>query len=629
MSATGSLSGAQAADYSLSNPNESAAAVITPLPIDANVTAAGKIYDGTTTATITGESLAGVLGNDDVSLTGGVANFNTKDAGVGKIVTDAGLTLTGAQGDDYTLANPNPTTTATITPLAITGSFVAGNKIYDGTQTASIVSTALTGVILNDNVAVSGTTGTFDTKDVGNGITVTASVLTLTGPQAGDYSLSNPTETASANITPLTITASVNAANKIYDGATSANVTGRSLPGVKSGDSVTLIGGIANFNSKDVNAANTVTVTGLSLSGPQAGDYLLASSSAHTSAHISALPLTGIISAADKTYDGTTAGIIASRIVSGALFGDTVALAGGTATFDTKDVGSDKTVTAGNFTLAGAQAGDYYLANPTETAAAAITPLTISGSIAANNKIYDGTTAATLASQSLTGIFAGDAVSLVGGVATFNTPDVATANTVTATGLSLSGAQAGDYVLGNPTESAPASSTPLGIAGSVSGADKIFDGTTVATLASRTLTGVIGSDDVTMTGGAASFATSAVGNNKPVTATGLTLTGAAADDYSLTNPTETTTANIVPLAISGTVFSDSSTDGIRQNAEAGLSGRVVTLQLAGKGTKGQKTTKTDINGNFSFSNLSIGSYVVKVTPPALAQHHGLRQRRIP
>ena len=44
-------------------------------------------------------------------------------------------------------ANPTPTTTANVTPLAITGSIVAANKVYDGTTHLSLTSLTLMGVI--------------------------------------------------------------------------------------------------------------------------------------------------------------------------------------------------------------------------------------------------------------------------------------------------------------------------------------------------------------------------------------------------------------------------------------------------------------------------------------------------
>jgi hypothetical protein len=59
--------------------------------------------------------------------------------------------------------------------------------------------------------------------------------------------------------------------------------------------------------------------------------------------------------------------------------------------------------------------------------------------ITANDKPFDGTTAATIATRSLTGVRPGDDVSLTGGTATFDTAAVGTGKTVTASGLSLTG----------------------------------------------------------------------------------------------------------------------------------------------------------------------------------------------
>jgi len=120
------------------------------------------------------------------------------------------------------------------------------------------------------------------------------------------------------------------------------------------------------------------------------------------------------------------------------LSGDVVSYTGGTATFANKNVGTAKTVTATGLSLTGTDAGNYTV-NSTATATADITPLAITGSITASNKIYDATTAATIASHTLTGVLSGDVVSYTGGTATFANKNVGTAKTVTATGLSLTG----------------------------------------------------------------------------------------------------------------------------------------------------------------------------------------------
>ena len=54
---------------------------------------------------------------------------------------------------------------------------------------------------------------------------MTASGLTLTGAAAGNYVLSSTTATTTAAITAATVTPAVTAANKVYDGTTSATLT--------------------------------------------------------------------------------------------------------------------------------------------------------------------------------------------------------------------------------------------------------------------------------------------------------------------------------------------------------------------------------------------------------------------
>jgi len=119
-----------------------------PQTLTPGVTAADKIYDGTTTATITGRSLAGVLGSDDVSLTGGTATFASATVGTGKAVTATGLSLTGTKASYYTLTPTTATTTAAITPATPT--------ITWATPAAITYGTALSGTQLNATATVAG-----------------------------------------------------------------------------------------------------------------------------------------------------------------------------------------------------------------------------------------------------------------------------------------------------------------------------------------------------------------------------------------------------------------------------------------------------------------------------------------
>ena len=120
--------------------------------------------------------------------------------------------------------NSTATTTASITPLGISGSITANDKTYDGTTAATIANRTLAGVLGSDSVSYSGGTAKFDDKNVGQNKLVTATGLTLSKFDSGNYTV-NSTATTHASITqrPLTVTAA--GVSKVYDGTTAATVT--------------------------------------------------------------------------------------------------------------------------------------------------------------------------------------------------------------------------------------------------------------------------------------------------------------------------------------------------------------------------------------------------------------------
>src|SRR5439155_17929686 len=125
-----------------------------------------------------------------------------------------------------------------------------------------------------------------------------------------------------------------------------------------------------------------------------AGNYQLTATTATTTADITALAITGTITADAKIYDGTTSATIASRSLTGVIAPDVVAYTGGTATFADKHVGTAKTVTATGLSLAGA-AGRNYTVNSTATTTASITARVLTGAATGLNRVYDGATTAT------------------------------------------------------------------------------------------------------------------------------------------------------------------------------------------------------------------------------------------
>lgn len=617
VSVTGlSLAGDDADNYTV-NATTSTTASIFAKHITGNFTAADKIYDGNTSASVLTRTLNDIVGLDDVTLDGGTAAFDNKNAGSNKTVTLSGATLTGDDSGNYVLDSV-ATTTANITARHITGSFTAEDKIYDGTDAATILTRTLSGVIGLDDVVLSGGTATFADKDVDIDKTVTLIGAFLDGADSGNYFLDS-VATATADIKPLHITGAFTADDKVYDGTTAATVLTRSLVGAISGDDVSLDGGAASFDNKNVGTDKTVSLAGASLIGEDADNYVL-DSVEDTTADITALHITGAFTADDKVYDGNDLASVLTRSTVGDVGG--VSLSGGVANFSDKNVGLNKTVTLTGATLTGVDAANYVL-DSVATTTADITPLEIVGSITANDKIYDGSTAATISGRSLSGAVSGDDVSYVGGTATFDDKNVGDDKLVTATGLSLSGLDAGNYTV-NETATTYADITPLAITGHITASDKIYDGNDDASILTRTLTGVVSGDDVSYVGGTANFDDKNVGIGKTVTATGLTLSGTDAGNY-IVNSTAFTTANITARALTVSATADNkvydgSTAAVAHLSDDRVTGDDLSLSYtdANFGDKNVGTGKTVTVTGISISGADASNYTFNITALASA-----------
>ncbi len=642
------ISGAQAGDYTLTQPTTTANITAAGLTVS-GITATNKIYNANTNATLTttGAALVGVFSGDTVTLgtSGATGTFASDSVGNGITVAVAGLTLGGAQDGDYTLTQP--TTTATITAAGLTVSGItATNKVYNANTTATLTTTsaALVGVFSGDTVTLgtSSASGTFTSKNVGNGITVTVAGLTLGGAQDGDYTLTQPTTTATITAAGLTVSG-ITATNKVYNANTTATLTttGAVLVGVFSGDTVTLGTSSASgtFTSKNVENGITVTVAGLTIGGAQAGDYTLTQPT--TTANITAAGLTvSGITATNKVYNANTTATLTttSAALVGVFSGDTVTLgtSGAAGTFTSDSVGNGITVAVAGLTISGAQAGDYTLTQPTTTATITPKALTYSGLSVPTSKVYDGTTTAVVTGTASlqateaagTGTasdgksYAGDTVSITGtATGTYNSKDKATATTVTFGGLSLTGAQAGDYSLTASTQAATITAAGLTVSG-ITATNKVYNASTTASLntAGAALVGVFSGDTVTLGTSSASgaFASKNVGNGITVTVAGLTISGAQVSDYTLTQPT--TTANITPASLAvtaagvGKVY-DATTNATVTLSDNRINGDVVTDSY----TSASFTNKNVANGKsvtvsgISISGTDAGNYTLQNT----------------
>ena len=364
------LSGADATNYVLVQPSGFTADITRRQLTFSNVAAASKVYDRTA-ATTGSLSLVGIVGSESVQADVGGAAFVDKNVGTGKIVNLTGITLSGTDAGNYAIVS-TATATADITPLALTLiSQAAASKVYDATilTTGSV---ALSGVITGDAVGVTTPNARFADKNVGTGKAVNLTGITLTGADAGNYSVASST-TALANITTLTLNVTgVTAANKAYDRLTAATISGGVIS-ILGADIVNLdvSGASGVFADKNAAAGKTVNATGYVISGADAANYSLVQPSGVT-ADITPLYVTlSGLSASDKTYDGSTAAK-ATGILVGVLAGDAAQVSSLTGAFADAEIGTGKTVTITTGVLTGADAINYRI-TPGQTTTASIT----------------------------------------------------------------------------------------------------------------------------------------------------------------------------------------------------------------------------------------------------------------
>ncbi|WP_322062284.1 YDG domain-containing protein [Paraburkholderia sp. J63] len=637
-------SGADAANYTFSNTIADTTANILQRVLNLQGT---RVYDATAGAEATLFGAGGVLqGQNGETLTlSGTGTLTDKNVGSQKAFAANGLdgyTLTGdgsAKASNYTLAGGSDW--VTITPATLTvANTVAQNKTYDGNTNAALSGATLMGVIGSDNVILGDDTlGQFNDKNVGNAKPVTTS-MTTSGTDAGNYVLVQPTG-LTANITPLGVTVEATASNKVYDGNTTATVQLGSA-GVVNGDEVTFSDQSANFGTKDVGTGKLVTVLGITEAGADVGNYTFSNTIATTTADITpyVLNLQGT-----RVYDATT-GAAATLFGNGGqltgVAGETLTLSG-TGTLASKNVNPQQQFAANGlagYTLTGngtASAGNYTLTGGTDWVTITPAPLTVAGTTV-DTKVYDGNANATLSGATLSGVLGSDSVTL-GNDTTgqFDNKNAGTGKAVTADTMSISGADASNYTLAQPT-GLTGTITQRPITVDATAQDKTYDTTTTAT-AGVSSTGVLAADTVSFGFTGANFDTPDVGTGKTVTVSNITATGADAGNYAY-NSSATTTANITAyiLNLTGTRVYDANTD-----AAASLFGNNgvltgagnETLQLSGTGTLASKNvnaqqpfatspgglagfTLTGLNGakasNYTFVG---GTDYVNITPLAI------------
>jgi hypothetical protein len=185
-------------------------------------------------------------------------------------------------GDNYTLsmATGSPDFEIMKKDLEVTGA-VAMDKIYDATEITEITGAILTGILGTDTVIIDEPIGHFDDSKPGDN-RVVAAVITITGPDSGNYNVIQPEGlTATIHTRELSLVG-LSVFNKEYDGTTTANISNfGQLYEIMPGDEVSLVTdhAWAYFVSASVGSKNAVIVTGLGITGAGADSYFLSDQS--------------------------------------------------------------------------------------------------------------------------------------------------------------------------------------------------------------------------------------------------------------------------------------------------------------------------------------------------------------
>ena len=278
--------------------------------------------------------------------------------------------------------------------------------------------------------------------------------------------------------------------------------------------------------------------------------------------------------------------------------GENVVLSG-LGTVASKDVGANKTVSAGSLALSGPGSGNYTLSSYTTTFE--ITPRVLNSS---GSRVYNGTTNAASSDITLSNLAASETLN-ISGTGTVLSAAVGTGKNISLGSLALSNnsGTASNYTLSGGTHTLDITRRPITIAASrIYNGSVSLDGTDVST--TFTYSNIVGSEVISQTG-TGSVSSANVGSGKSVTLGTISLADGSgvASNYSLTSATLDITQR--PISLSGTRVYDATSTASSSDLTT-LTNLVgsETLVLSNSGTVSNANVGTD--KTVTIGSLSLG-----------------------
>jgi len=472
---------------------------------------ASRTYDGTTdtaaaySTNINGATLSGSL---DYVTSKNAGAYSSADG----TLAQSGLYSTN-QLTGYDISYTD--TSLTINQAAVDLFAPTIDKTYDGT-TAALGPVIISGGTIFGGDSLNGAIAYTD-KNVGAGDkTVTARGVTIDDGNGGNNYNITYVDNTTSTITQANLQLTAGDASKAYDGGTSVASDSVSVTGgqIFNGDSIIDNGNFA-YTDKNAGDNKTVTVNGATVGdGANNGNYNITYVD-NTNSTITQADLELTAGSVTKAYDGGTS--VASdslSITGGQLFGGDSIIDNGSFAFTDKNAGSgNKTVTAGGATVGdGANNGNYNITYVNNTAST-INKADLTVSATGVDKVYDGSTNATVTYTD--NRIAGDSLNVTG-TADFTDKNAGNDKAITVGGISLGGADAGNY---NPilTGSTTADITPASLTITADADTKSDDGRPFAGGNGVTINGLVNGDTMadlmgTLGYGGSSQGATAIGN---------------------------------------------------------------------------------------------------------------------
>jgi len=472
-----------------------------------------KVYDGKLSSS-QAPLVSGLQSGDQVTQL--TQSFTDKNAGTGKeLRVNAGFVLADGNGGGNYVVNTESVFTGEITKAQAVVTANSANAVYNG-QTQSVTGFTASGLVAGETESVLSGLSSVG----GQGKNAGSYSHRISGSD-GNYALTFVDGALTIAKAQAVVTA--NSASTVYNGQTQS-VTGFTASGLVAGETEAVLTGLSSTGGQGRNAGRYVH----QVSGAD-GNYALTFVDGALTVNKAQASVSGVGSS--TIYNGLVQ-TQADAVTRGFVAGDDVVIQG---MANGRNAGTYDSA----LQVSGRDAGNYDIT--VSNASLRIDPKAVQVTgITAADKVYDGSTAASIGFGTVSGTVLGETL-FVSGVGAFDDKNAGQGKTVTvadATALTRSNGT-GDWLNYRLVSTGPVSTqaaiTPklLTVVGTTV-ADKVFDGNTRAVASAGTLQGLVGLETLVFASLSAQFQDAAVGTGKPVSVSyglGDGLNGGQASNY--------------------------------------------------------------------------------------------------